>query len=120
MVREGIGEGRDNMKKMRKEAMTALVRLASYSGQDGVTLALRADELSAKDLQSLDLFGVAAVKYSAQGGCEVKFFDRAHAAKLLLDACEQGQGSASQFLGALRESAAALGDAIPGEDEHGR
>ena len=94
----------------RGDAVRALLRLTNCSGLDGVKLALRGDRLSREELERLDLAGVSSFKYTPEGVCEVKFFDPARAAGLLLEMGEQGGVGAEGFYQALKESAELLGE----------
>jgi len=91
--------------RARSVAVRALLRLATYSGVDAVTLALRAESLTREELEKLDLAGVSSFKYTPQGSCEVKFFDPARAAGLLAQMGEESGGGAEGFYQALLESA---------------
>ena len=92
----------------RGDAVRTLLRLATYSGIDGVKLALRGDRIPPGELDKLDLAGVAFFKYTPEGACEVKFFDPYRAAGLLLDAGAEQKNGAEEFYRALRESAEAV------------
>ncbi len=82
-----------------------LRRIAFGSAADAVKLLLRGEELSDRQIKKLDLFNVAALKRSAGGITEVKFFDRIKAMEFL----SRGPGeksSQNDFIEALRLSAA--------------
>ena len=96
--------------RARGDAVRALLRLATYSGLDAVTLAVRGESLTREDLERLDFAGVSSFKYAPGGGCEVKFFDPARAAELLLEMGEQKSAGPEGFYQALRESAALVGE----------
>jgi len=94
----------------RGDAVRALLRLATYSGLDGVKLAIRGESLTPEELQKLNLAGVSSFKYAPGGGCEVKFFDPYRAAGLLLEMSGEQKNGAEEFYKALRESAGQLAD----------
>ena len=94
--------------RARGDAVRTLLRLATYSGRDGVRLALRGESLTPEELNKLDLTGVASFKYAPEGACEVKFFDPCRAAELLLEAGAEQKGGAEEFYKALKESAEAI------------
>ena len=94
--------------RARGDAVRTLLRLATYSGRDGIKLALRGERLTPQELEKLDLAGVASFKYTPEGACEVKFFDPYRAAGLLLEAGAEQKGGAEEFYRALRESAMAI------------
>ena len=99
-------------------ALRLLLRLASYSAQDGVKLALSGED-GIPAIESLDLFGVSSLK-SSGGGCEVKFFDRLRAIELLLALSGTKDAACpTEFYRALRESAAKTEQAAEDADEHG-
>ena len=106
--------------RARSVAVRALLRLCTYSGQDGVKLAVRGGSLTREELDGLDLCGVSSFKYTPDGVCEVKFFDPARAAGLLLEMGQTQAGGAEGFYQALRESAALLrvGEAREAEEDH--
>ena len=100
----------------RSYAVRALLRLATYSGNDGVKLAVCGDRLSREELDRLDFVGVSSFKYTPEGVCEIKFFDQVRAAQLLLELGEEKGNGAEGFYQALRESAALLGDGEAGQE----
>jgi len=100
----------------RALALRTLMRMASYSAEDGLKLATSKETLSPGEVGRLDLFGVSSFKWSGSGG-EVKFFDRMRALELMLSLDKGMDVSPDQFYQALRESAAGL--EIPDEEEAG-
>ena len=95
------------VKESRSAALLALARLANYSGQDAVKLLCRWGEVSGREIEQMDLFGVSAIKVGSGGAVEVKFFDRAEAARLLLGESESS-GKVGGLYRALQKSAAAI------------
>ena len=92
----------------RGDAVRTLLRLAKHNCIDGVKLAVRGENMSAQELEALDLAGVASFKYAPGGGCEVKFFDPYRATELLLEISAEQKNSAEDFCKALRDSAQAM------------
>ena len=106
--------------RARPDAVRVLLRLAGQSGLDGIKLTLRGESLSQEELEKLDLAGVSSFKYAPGGGCEVKFFDPARAAELLLEKGGEKGAGAEGFYKALRESVSALAlEDTEGEENQG-
>ncbi|MCL2579917.1 MAG: hypothetical protein FWE32_07780 [Oscillospiraceae bacterium] len=98
-------------------ALGGLYRLATYSGLGGLRMAIRGGSLTQSELDDLDLFGVSAIKWGEKG-CEVKFFDRLPALAMLCELERHRDPAApTDFLGALRESAARIDRDEVGEPE---
>jgi len=99
-------------------ALRLLLRLAGYSAQDGVKLALSGEEACPEAIAALDLFGVSSLKCSGTS-CEVKFFDRLRAIELLLALTRTNDSACpTEFYRALRESASQPQQALEDDGEH--
>lgn len=84
----------------RKEIVKELRRLARSRNNDGVKLAYLG-EGDLKQIDRLDLRGVAEVKRGAQGGVEVRFLDKLRVLEMLEQLCQEEDQDA--FLAGLRE-----------------
>ncbi len=92
----------------RKNVRKGLERLAFGSICDAVTL-LCAEDLSALDAASLDLFSVAELKRPKGGGFEMKFYDRLKALESLATLEQKGGTElARPFYSAIERGAQAV------------
>lgn len=81
-------------------------RLAFGSCADAVKLILSANQDSSPDIDSLDLFNVAEIKFTCGKGMEIKFFDRLKALEKLSEISQSGKETgALSFYEALERSA---------------
>lgn len=92
-------------------AMNALRRIAFASPKDAVLLAVKGGELSAKEIEKLDLAAVAHVGRDKNGELELKLYDRQKAIELIIEQEEKSAGSGAQeLIKALEKSAGAGAD----------
>lgn len=111
--REDVQQQLDHLRasmrqQIETEALAGLRRLALGPRNDAAYLAT-SREMSRKDLDKLDLFGVAEIKQAKDGGCDVKFIDRLPALTLLLEYGRSSQDNQpGSLLDALEQSARAL------------
>lgn len=83
-----------------------LQRLAFGSCADAVKLILSVNSDSSPDIDSLDLFNVAEIKFTCGKGMEIKFFDRLKALEKLSEIAQTGKETgALSFYEALERSA---------------
>lgn len=83
-----------------------LQRLAFGSCADAVKLILSTNQDSSPDIDSLDLFNVAEIKFTCGKGMEIKFFDRLKALEKLSEISQSGKETgALSFYEALERSA---------------
>ncbi len=83
-----------------------LQRLAFGSIGDAVKLIISASESATPDIDSLDLFNVAEIKYTCGKGMEIKFFDRLKALEKLSEISQSAtQSGALSFYEAIERSA---------------
>lgn len=83
-----------------------LQRLAFGSCADAVKLILSANQDTSPDIDSLDLFNVAEIKFTCGKGMEIKFFDRLKALEKLSEISQNGKETgALSFYEALERSA---------------
>lgn len=108
-VREELERQCEQMRgQVEAEALAGLRRLALGSRNDAAYLATAVD-VSLRELNALDLFGVAEIKQAKDGGCDIKFIDRLPALTLLLDYGRASRASQpGSLLDALEQSARAL------------
>ena len=84
-----------------------LQRLAFGSCADAVKLILSANQDTSPDIDSLDLFNVAGIKFTCGKGMEIKFFDRLKALEKLSEISQSGKDEgALSFYEALERSTA--------------
>ncbi|MBQ5677260.1 MAG: terminase small subunit [Clostridia bacterium] len=87
-----------------------LERLAFGSCADAVKLILSANQDTSPDIDSLDLFNVAEIKFTCGKGMEIKFFDRLKALEKLSEISQSGKDTgALSFYEALERSTAKHG-----------
>lgn len=106
-------EIRQKITELEKEAVAdeslvsaGLQRLAFGSCADAVKLILSAGQNSSPDIDSLDLFNVAEIKFTCGKGMEIKFFDRLKALEKLAEISQSGKETgAFSFYEALERSA---------------
>lgn len=90
-----------------------LQRLAFGSCADAVKLILSASQDTSPDIDSLDLFNVAEIKFTCGKGMEIKFFDRLKALEKLAEISQSGKETgALSFYEALERSAAKYGSSV--------
>lgn len=82
-----------------QQLLRGVLRLVGEGGNDAVVLMLRHEELTPRQIQALDLYGVSSFQRRADGSVEVKLCDRLRALEML----ERIMGSAS-----VRQEADAL------------
>ncbi len=105
-IQEKISSLENETKATEKTIEAGLERLAFGSISDAVKLILSAGELSSPDIEGLDLFNVAEIKYTCGKGMEIKFFDRLKALEKLQDLTANDENnSALGFFEAIRKSA---------------
>ena len=81
-------------------------RLAFGSCADAVKLILSVNQDTSPDIDTLDLFNVAEIKYTCGKGMEIKFFDRLKALEKLSEISKSGNDTgALSFYEALERSA---------------
>lgn len=106
-------EIRQKITELEKETLAddglvsaGLERLAFGSCADAVKLILSANQDTSPDIDSLDLFNVAEIKYTCGKGMEIKFFDRLKALEKLSEISQgiKDEGAIS-FYEALERSA---------------
>ncbi len=106
-------EIRNKILELEKEAIAdeklisaGLERLAFGSCADAVKLILSANQNTSPDIDSLDLFNVAEIKFTCGKGMEIKFFDRLKALEKLSEISQNGKETgALSFYEALERSA---------------
>lgn len=96
-----------------KKATAALVekglrRLAFGSVTDALKLMLSEENLTAEEIEKLDLFNVSDIKRPKGGGLEIKFFDRLKALERLEKLGSGEEDTQSSFVQALSEGAKLL------------
>ena len=96
-----------------KKATAALVekglrRLAFGSVTDALKLMLSEENLTAEEIEKLDLFNVSDIKRPKGGGLEIKFFDRLKALERLEKLGSREEDTQSSFVQALSEGAKLL------------
>lgn len=84
--------------------------LAFGSAADAVKLLLRGEELTAEELEALDLFIVSDLKRPKGGGMEIRFFDRLKALEALGRCAGAQAPDGSSFLQALSAGARLLSE----------
>ena len=83
-----------------------LERLAFGSCADAVKLILSANQDTSPDIDSLDLFNVAEIKFNCGKGMEIKFFDRLKALERLSElSADEGNDGMMSFYQAIEKSA---------------
>ncbi len=106
-------EIRQKITELEKESLAdeslvsaGLQRLAFGSCADAVKLILSANQDTSPDIDSLDLFNVAEIKFTCGKGMEIKFFDRLKALEKLSEISQNGKETgAISFYEALERSA---------------
>ncbi len=80
---------------LKYKATTGYERLAFGNIADSIKL-LFCENISAKDLEKMDLFNIAEIRKPREGAMEIKFFDRLKALEKLeeIDANTKDEGSA--------------------------
>lgn len=112
LAREDI---RNRIKQLQEERQSCsrvesgLRKLAFGSSADAFKLLLGGEELSAEDIERLDLFNVSDIKKPKGGGLEIKFYDRLKAMERLAALGGGVEAAQSSFAGALMEGARLLG-----------
>ena len=96
-----------------KKATAALVekglrRLAFGSVTNALKLMLSEENLTAEEIEKLDLFNVSDIKRPKGGGLEIKFFDRLKALERLEKLGSGEEDTQSSFVQALSEGAKLL------------
>ena len=107
-------EIQQKIQELQKEATAdeslvsaGLQRLAFGSCADAVKLILSASQDTSPDIDSLDLFNVAEIKFTCGKGMEIKFFDRLKTLEKLSEISQSGKDeSALSFYEALERSTA--------------
>ncbi len=89
-------------KKLLPEVSDGLRAIAFGDISDAVRLAT-AKEIDGLDIGALDLQMVSEIKFSKNGGIEIKFYDRIKALEKLMEVSET-DSSGSDFFKALQES----------------
>ncbi len=104
-IQEQISSIENENKTTNRTIETGFERLAFGSISDAVKLIISAGELSSPDIEGLDLFNVAEIKYTCGKGMEIKFFDRLKALEKLQDLTANDENdSALGFFEAIRKS----------------
>ena len=106
-------EIREKITELEKETLAdeslvsaGLERLAFGSCADAVKLILSVNQDTSPDIDTLDLFNVAEIKYTCGKGMEIKFFDRLKALEKLSEISKSGNDTgALSFYEALERSA---------------
>ncbi len=105
-IREKIEAFESEIKATDRTVSAGFERLAFGSTADAVKLILSADKLSSPDIEGLDLFNVAEIKYTCGKGMEIKFFDRIKALERLSElTADSDADSPLGFFEAIRKSA---------------
>ncbi len=87
----------------REDVLAQMMKLAQYPANDGVRLAMVPD-LSAEEINGMDLTGLTEFKRGSNGTVEIKFSDRLGVLESLLAQLEGGrEEKAIAFLKALEE-----------------
>ncbi len=106
-------EIRNKITELEKEAIAdqnlisaGLQRLAFGSCADAVKLILSVNQDNSPNIDSLDLFNVAEIKFTCGKGMEIKFFDRLKALEKLAEVSQsENETGALSFYEALERSA---------------
>ena len=92
------------------QLLRGVLRLVREGGNDAAVLMLRHEELTPRQIQMLDLYGVSSFKRGSDGSVEIKLYDRLRALEML----ERIVGNASDrqeadaLCAALEQSAGTL------------
>ncbi len=113
-------EIRKKITELEKEALAdenlisaGLQRLAFGSCADAVKLILSVNQNTSPDIDSLDLFNVAEIKFTCGKSMEIKFFDRLKALEKLAEVSQNGKETgAISFYEALERSARKHGSGV--------
>jgi len=108
--------GRVQRRQIRAKAVVGLERIAFGSAADAVYLAVQEEPPGKEQLEQLDLFNLAEIKW-VKGGCDIKLYDRQKALECLLALAEGSGDGARQFFKALQRSV--TGDSGDREQETG-
>ena len=106
-------EIRQKITELEKESLVdeslvsaGLQRLAFGSCADAVKLILSASQDTSPNIDNLDLFNVAEIKYTCGKGMEIKFFDRLKALERLSElSTDEGNDGMMSFYQAIEKSA---------------
>lgn len=91
-----------------KDIASGLTRLAFGCISDAVSLLFR-DEVTAAELEKMDLFSVSEIKRKKNGEMEIKFFDRLKALEKLADVTDMSSADEeNSIFNAIAKGAAAL------------
>lgn len=105
-IRQKITELEKEITADEKLISAGLERLAFGSCADAVKLILYANQDTSPDIDSLDLFNVAEIKFTCGKGMEIKFFDRLKALEKLSEISQNGKETCTlSFYEALERSA---------------
>lgn len=101
----------DKEKRAEKnDVVSGYYRLAFGCFADAISLLFKED-ITAEELQKMDLYNISDIKRKKGGDIEIKFFDRLKALERLEEIALQGEkSSALSLLGAIEKGAAALRD----------
>lgn len=101
----------DKEKRTEKtDIISGYYRLAFGCFADAVSLLFKED-ITAEELQKMDLYNISDIKRKKGGDIEIKFFDRIKALERLEEITLQNEkGTALSLLGAIEKGAAALRD----------
>lgn len=101
----------DKEKRAEKtDIISGYYRLAFGCFADAVSLLFKED-ITAEELQKMDLYNISDIKRKKGGDIEIKFFDRIKALERLEEITLQNEkGTALSLLGAIEKGAAALRD----------
>lgn len=98
----------------RNDIVSGYYRLAFGCFADAVSLLFK-DDITAEELQKMDLYNISDIKRKKGGDIEIKFFDRLKALERLEEiTSESERGTAASLLGAIEKGAAALRDDYDG------
>ena len=100
---------KESENSIRSLVISGYKRLAFGSVADAALLAFNDGELSAGELEKLDLFCISEIKKPKTGGVEIKFFNRLDALEKLYElSCSEETSGSIPFFEALSKGAAAL------------
>lgn len=87
---------------------TGFARLAFGCVSDAISLLFK-DEVSASDIEKMDLFNISEIKRKKNGDIEIKFFDRLKALEKLTDITDlSSEENENSIFHAIEKGAAAL------------
>lgn len=107
-IQEEIARLDKQRKATDKDIAMGFSRLAFGCVSDAVSLLFK-DEVSASDIEKMDLFNVSEIKRKKSGDIEIKFFDRLKALEKLTEITEtSSEENENSIFHAIQKGAAAL------------